>query len=111
MAGRIRRYRDFWPFYLREHGKPQTRALHCLGAAVGLVLLGAGVVTADWRLLAGAPVIGCGIVWVSHALIERNWPATVRYPLFPLASDLRVFALARTGRLGTEVERHRIDRP
>ena len=53
MAGRIRRYRDFWPFYLREHGKPPTRALHCLGAAVGLVLLGAGVVTADWRLLAG----------------------------------------------------------
>ncbi len=110
MAGRIRRYRDFWPFYLREHGKPPTRALHCLGTAVGLVLLGAGLVTADWRLLAGAPVIGSGIVWISHALIERNWPATVKYPHWSLANDLRMFALALTGRLGTEIEKLRIDR-
>ncbi len=110
MAGRIRRYRDFWPFYLREHGKPPTRALHCLGTAVGLVLLGAGLLTADWRPHAGAPVIGYGIVWISHALIERNWPATFKYPLFSLASDLRMFALALTGRLGTEIEKHRIDR-
>ncbi len=107
-AGRIRHYRDFWPFYLREHGKPLTRALHCLGTAVGLVLLGAGLVTADWRLLAGAPVVSYGIVWISHALIERNCPATVKYPHWSLASDLRMFALLLAGRLGRELERHGI---
>ena len=107
----IRSYRDFWPFYLGEHGKPSTRALHCLGTAIALVLLGAGVVTTDWRLLAGAPAIGYGIMWISHALIERNWPATFRYPLFSLVSDLRMCALALTGRLGRELEKHRIDRP
>lgn len=115
MAGRFRGYADFRPLYSRAHGRPLTRALPCLGTAVALVLLGASLVTADRRLAAGALVIGCLLVWTSQTSVERNRPATFKYPLFAPASDIRMFALAhvrarpcsRAPRPGASMERSR----
>ena len=36
----ITNYTDFWPFYLRQHSKPQTRRLHYIGTALTLLILG-----------------------------------------------------------------------
>ena len=33
---RIKTYSDFWPYYLQQHSRPQTRAIHFLGTGLDL---------------------------------------------------------------------------
>lgn len=105
MADRIPTYAAFWPYYLREHANPRTRAIHAIGTAVGLVLLVAGVVAGLWWLVPAAIVVGYAFAWGSHMLVERNRPATFTYPAWSLYSDLRMAWLMATGRLGPELEK------
>ena len=108
MTERIGTYRDFWPYYLREHAKRGTRALHFLGTGSSIALLAALAATGDWRWLLGAVVVGYAFAWIGHFLIERNRPATFAYPLWSLASDFRMLFLFLAGRLGDELRRHQI---
>ncbi len=102
-------YADFWPVYLRAHKKPLTRALHAIGTIGGLALLGAGATIADWRLIAGAALVGYGLAWLSHLVVEHNAPETFNHPWYSLISDLRMVGLMLAGRLGRELDKHGID--
>ena len=106
MAKMADNYSDFWPLYLREHSRPQTRALHYFGTGLGLALLALAIATGDWRLLPAALISGYAFAWIGHAFVERNRPATFSHPFWSLASDFRMFGLWITGRLGRELTRH-----
>lgn len=103
MAERITSYAEFWPYYLREHAHPATRAVHALGTAVALLLLIAGLLLGPWWLILLAVLAGYGFAWGSHMLVERNRPATFTYPAWSLVSDLRMAWLMAAGRLGPEL--------
>jgi hypothetical protein len=105
MNGRIRSFREFWPFYLGEHARPATRALHIAGSTLALALAVLAVVLRVPLLLVVALVTGYAFAWVAHATVEHNRPATFRYPLWSFVADWKMWGCALTGRLGRELER------
>jgi hypothetical protein len=102
---RYRSFEAFWPYYLAEHAKPATRALHFVGTLLGLGLALAAILLQNWALLPVALVCGYLFAWIGHIAIEHNRPATFQYPLWSFLSDFRMLGLWLTGRLGQEIRR------
>jgi hypothetical protein len=101
-------YAEFWPFYLREHSKPQTRGLHYVGSITSVVVLLWAVVTQNWWWLLAVPVAGYSFAWFAHFFIEKNKPATFKAPFWSLISDYRMCGLWLSGRLGNELMKYQI---
>ncbi|UIP07740.1 DUF962 domain-containing protein [Erythrobacter sp. SDW2] len=104
-APRYTSFAEFWPFYLREHSKPTTRALHYVGTSLVVMLAGYALAAQAWWWLVALPVAGYFFAWIAHFGVEKNRPATFTYPLWSLLADFRMWALWLTGRLGPELER------
>lgn len=104
MSQRIKTYDEFFPYYLREHSLPRTRALHYVGTTFFLASLVAFVVTFKWGFLVFAVVIGYVFAWIGHFFIEKNRPATFSYPGWSFISDLKMYFLFVTGQLGKHLE-------
>jgi hypothetical protein len=102
---RIETYAEFWDFYVREHSQPATRLLHFAGTTLGLVLLVWIARTGSWLYLPLCFVVGYAFAWFSHFAIEKNKPATFKYPLWSLVSDYKMVFYMLTGRMNAEVER------
>lgn len=103
-------FAEFWPFYLREHSKVATRALHYAGTSLVVLIAVAALISGRWAWLAALPVAGYVFAWAAHFGVEKNRPATFTYPLWSLAADFRMWALWLTGRLGPELERAGVGR-
>ena len=101
MSARIPTYAEFWPYYLTEHSVPSCRALHFVGTTghFAMVIL-AVVLMNPWLILASA-VFAYGFAWFGHFVIEKNRPATFKYPLWSLISDYRMWFHMVTGKLWT----------
>lgn len=105
---RFESFEDFWPFYLGEHRHPLNRRLHVVGTTLALGTLIGLCLVGLWYLIGLVLVIGYAFAWVGHFLIEKNRPATFSYPLYSFIGDFKMWGLACSGRLGTELEKHGI---
>ena len=105
MSNRIASFADFWLYYLREHRRPATRALHYIGTSLVVALAIYALLTGKWLLLLTIPVAGYFFAWVGHFGIEKNRPATFTYPLWSLGADFKMWWMWLTGRLGPELRR------
>lgn len=102
---KMKTFEEFWPYYLSEHSRRSTRALHFVGSTLaGGLALGA-VATRRPAWVLGALLAGYGFAWVGHFGFEKNRPATFKHPLWSLAGDWKMWGLMATGRLGAELRR------
>ena len=87
---RLASFEEFWPFYVSQHSRPSTRALHFAGTTMVLGSLAAGALAAPW-CAALAPVLGYGPAWVGHFFFEKNRPATFTHPLYSFIGDWAMY--------------------
>lgn len=100
---------DFYPYYLTEHARPINRTFHFVGTSlvIGCVVLAIVKQNAWWLL--GMPLAGYGFAWVGHFGLEKNRPATFKYPFYSLGSDFVMFYHILTGQINQKVdEAHKI---
>jgi hypothetical protein len=102
---RIATFREFWPYYVREHRLPITRALHFIGSTLVLAIFTAALVTGRPWLLLATPIVGYGFAWVGHFGFEKNRPATFKYPAYSFAADWVMYGKILSGTMRAEVER------
>jgi len=102
---RLKSFAEFWPFYVREHSRPLNRTLHFIGSTLGLVCLLEAFVTRNFWFVPLGLIIGYGFAWAGHFFVEKNKPATFKYPLWSLRADWKMWSLTLFGRMDGEVRR------
>ena len=87
----MKNFEDFWPFYLNEHSNPINRKLHFVGTLILHLILLYVFFTGQIKLMIYIPFVGYGFAWYGHFFIEKNRPATFKYPLWSLVADFKMF--------------------
>ena len=57
------------------------------------------IITLNYLYLFLLPIFGYGFAWISHFLIEKNKPATFKYPFYSLLGDFKMFFEILTGKI------------
>ena len=102
---RYESFEEFWPFYVGEHANKWTRRLHFVGTTAAVSVLGTALIKRRPALIPLALVAGYGPAWFSHFFIEKNRPATFKYPLWSLLADFKMWGKMARGKMDREVER------
>jgi len=101
----ITNYSEFWDFYVQEHSKSLTRMLHFAGTSLGLILLAWFVWKRMWLYIPICLVVGYAFAWFAHFVVEKNRPATFKYPFWSFISDYKMMWYMLTRRMNAEVDR------
>ena len=88
---RFSSFKEFYPYYLEEHKLPRTKLFHFIGTLAAILFLIALAYTHNSLFTLGALLSGYGAAWISHFFVEKNKPATFKYPLYSFLGDYRMF--------------------
>jgi len=102
---RIETFEEFWDFYVGEHSAKATRVLHFIGTTAAMSLLAGGLLTRRRWMLLLAPIAGYGPAWIGHFFVEKNRPASFKYPLWSLQADFVMWWKMVNGKMDAEIER------
>jgi hypothetical protein len=98
MARRFESFEEFLPYYVAMHRLPATRILHAAGTLTGAGLALAGLLRGRKRALGWFPLLGYGLAWPAHFLLEHNNPATFGHPAWSFRGDLYMIGQLLRGR-------------
>lgn len=105
MAEKIyKSFKEFYPFYLTEHSNLVNRWLHFSGTTLVILTFILALATQHFSWLWFMPLFGYSFAWVGHFFVEKNRPATFKYPLWSLGSDFVMYWHIITGQLDKRLE-------
>ncbi len=104
MSDRIETYEEFFSFYLRENAYPTTRLMHYAGTTLAFLCWGRAIYAGElvWFLIGF--LLGYLFAWIGHFFIEKNKPASFKYPYWSFISDFKMYFLFLTGRLSGHLD-------
>jgi hypothetical protein len=102
---RIATFERFWPFYVSEHSKATTRWLHLAGTLGGTIALFILIVAGYPRYIPLVLFYSYGLAWIGHFFVEKNRPATFKYPLWSFLADYKMCAFMLTGKMEAELQK------
>jgi hypothetical protein len=102
---RIGSFAEFWPFYVSQHRKAGTRALHLAGTTFALLWFIGAIGAGRGIFVLYGLLSGYGVAWIGHYFIEKNRPATFTYPVWSFLGDFKMYGLMWQGKMTAEIER------
>ena len=85
-------FKEFYPFYIDEHKNKYTKLTHFIGSWFFLYFIANLFVTGEFKFLAYALIAGYEWAWFGHFFIEKNKPATFKYPFYSAIGDWVMFS-------------------
>ena len=91
MDDKFSSFSDFYLYYLEEHSKTGNKALHFIGTFIAISCLFFFIITFNGWYIPASLLAGYGFAWFGHYFVEKNRPATFKYPLYSFLGDLLMF--------------------
>ena len=88
---RYTNFKDFYPYYLSEHSNKTTKLLHFIGTTIAIYLYARFFMTFDFMYLLYSLLAGYGFAWIGHFFVEKNKPATFKYPFWSFIGDHKMY--------------------
>lgn len=82
---------EFYPFYLSQHSSRLNRKMHFIGTTLVFIITLLALITGNYVYLIYLPLFGYGFAWFGHFFIEKNRPATFKYPVFSFIGDMYMY--------------------
>jgi hypothetical protein len=102
---RIATFEKFWPFYVGEHSRAATRWLHFAGTLGGTIVLFILIVARSLRYIPLILIYSYGLAWIGHFFVEKNRPATFKYPLWSFLADYKMCTFMLMGKMEAELRK------
>jgi hypothetical protein len=84
-------FEEFYPYYLNEHRQVGTRVTHFIGTSLFFILAITALIQINGFILLAGVVCAYFFAWIGHFFIEKNKPATFKYPWMSLKGDFKLY--------------------
>ncbi len=91
MKSEFKSFEEFYPFYIDEHKNKYNKLLHFIGTWIFLVFIILLVLTGQPKYIFYAFLSAYSWAWTGHFFIEKNTPATFKYPFYSFLGDWKMF--------------------
>jgi len=93
-------FEEFYPYYLDQHRNVGTRITHFVGTSLFFLLVITAIIEKEILFLPVGIVSAYLFAWIGHFFIEKNKPATFKYPWMSLKGDFKLYFEILTGKQG-----------